>query len=94
MGTFYVLQFIRPIGNPGSPRGMAQHYTGWVPDPERRINAHVEGRLAKITQAVMAQGSASWWPRIPDTRADERRLKTKTKTKNARRCRVCQEVTR
>jgi hypothetical protein len=43
-GTVYLLHFIRPIANPGSPHGMAQHYIGWSSCPERRINAHVECR--------------------------------------------------
>jgi hypothetical protein len=52
----YLLHFIRPIGNPGSPHGMAQHYIGWSSCPERRINAHVECRGAAIMRAVVERG--------------------------------------
>jgi hypothetical protein len=87
-GTVYLLHFLRPIGDLANPRGQAQHYLGWSRAPERRVNAHREGRGAAIVREVNRLGigflvAATW----PGTRADERRLKNR---KNAPRlCPVC-----
>lgn len=56
MPTVYLLHFERPIGNPGSPRGQAQHYIGWAEDLEARLAEHASGQGARITAYLAAAG--------------------------------------
>lgn len=63
LGWVYLWHFSRPLGNPASPRGQAQHYGGFAADEdgdmlelERRAAQHLAGRGAKITRAAIANG--------------------------------------
>lgn len=87
-GWVYLLHFAAPIGAHDNPRGMARHYVGWSPDPQRRLWAHRAGRGAALTRAVVECGIqmtiAAMWPGY---RSDEREAK---RQKNAPRvCPVC-----
>lgn len=52
----YLLHFSRPLGNPANTRAMAQHYTGWAADLDRRLGDHQAGRGAALTRAAVEQG--------------------------------------
>lgn len=54
--TVYLLHFERPLGNPGNPRGQAQHYIGFTDDLEARLDAHRRGNGAAIMAAVGRAG--------------------------------------
>jgi hypothetical protein len=72
----YLLHFDAPLGNPGNPRGRAQHYLGYADRLDRRALEHLTGRGAKITQALFARGIgfviARTWP---GSRSFEKKLK-------------------
>jgi hypothetical protein len=88
-GTVYTLHFAEPIGDLDSPRGHAQHYTGWSAELAGRLAAHWDGtcgvplvqafRRAGIPFAVVAAERGV-------TRARENQLKLHGA---ARRCPVC-----
>ena len=77
--TVYVLVFSEPLGNPYTPHGMAQTYTGWCRSeyPQRRYSQHIQGRGACIVRAAVEQGlDVRIGAVIPGaTRADETRIK-------------------
>ena len=76
VGTTYLVHFDRPIGS-AHPRGQAQHYIGWSSDEQARLEAHADGRGAKIMAAVFAAGVGARIVRVwhRTTRATERRIK-------------------
>jgi predicted GIY-YIG superfamily endonuclease len=85
----YLLHFDEPIGNPDNKRGQASHYIGYADRLDRRIQQHMAGKGAKITQALVAKGIgfqiAQTWT---GSRWFERQLKNR---KNAKRlCPICQ----
>jgi putative endonuclease len=91
MSTVYLLHFEKPIGNPASPHGQAQHYLGYAGNGlHRRLAEHLSGNGAKIVAAFLEQGIgfclARTWP--DGTRQLERKLK-RCKDIPRRRCPVC-----
>ena len=83
-GVVYLLHFNAPI----SDKHTAQHYLGWCYDLPSRVNLHLQGRGARLTQVARERGIgfviANTWP---GNRAFERRLKRR---KNAPRyCPIC-----
>lgn len=88
MGTIYLLHFARPLGNPTTPHGLAQHYLGWAADWRQRNRDHLAGRGAAITRAALARG-ITWecYPLLPGDRTIERYLKSRKET--PRLCPIC-----
>lgn len=86
----YLIHFSKPIGNPNQPRGQAQHYLGYTTLPiKRRLEAHIKGRGARITQAAVLAGAELFVVRTwrPGTRGLERQLKNRKR--NSHFCPVC-----
>jgi putative endonuclease len=77
MGTVYLIHFDEPIGNPGNPRGLAQHYLGWSSLPViQRLKRHENARGARIMSVCREKGVAWKLVRTWDgPRALERKLK-------------------
>ena len=84
----YLLHFDQAIGNPDNPRGQARHYLGHADRLDRRALQHLQGRGAKITQALAARGIGFQIARIwPGDYRMEQRLK---RYKGANRlCPIC-----
>lgn len=86
-GVVYLLHFERPI----SEQHTAQHYLGWAYHLGSRIEAHLHGRGARLTQVAKARGitfeiAAVW----PGDRTYERKLKNQ---KHAPRlCPICRRA--
>jgi predicted GIY-YIG superfamily endonuclease len=80
-GVVYLLHFDRPYRH-------AAHYTGWTANLLQRLDAHADGRgarlLAVITDAGIGFTLARTWP---GSRAKERALKRQGGA--ARRCPLC-----
>src|SRR5204863_10213713 len=78
MGTVYLLHFDTPIGNLDNPRGQAQHYLGWAYHLSSRMQEHLTGRGARLTQVFSERGIgfviARTWP---GDRWFERKLKNR-----------------
>lgn len=73
----YLLHFERPIGNPASPFGTAQHYLGSSTDLDAEL-ARLRGPNchAAIMRELCRQGVDWWLVRTwPGSRVDERRRK-------------------
>ena len=66
----YLLHFDPPYRH-------AAHYLGYADDIEPRVNAHIHGRGARLTEVAHQVGAALWWVRTWEDagRRDERRLK-------------------
>lgn len=83
-GVVYLLHFHRPI----SERHTAQHYIGWAYHLGSRVEQHLAGRGARLTQVAKERGitfeiAATW----PGSRSYERQIKNR---KNARKlCPIC-----
>src|SRR6266496_1375113 len=83
----YLLHFSRPI----SDKHTCQHYIGWCGHLPSRIEAHLHGRGARLTQVAKERGisfeiAAIW----PGDRSYERKLKNK---KSAPRfCPICRKA--
>lgn len=75
----YLIHFDKPIGDVSNPHGYAQHYIGWVEEPEGledRLDQHRSGWGARI-MAYVSDHNIPWavvrtWD---GDRALERRLK-------------------
>ena len=52
----YLIHFDKPIGNPGNPRGQAQHYLGYANRLKERIAHHRNGTGARLLQVVNELG--------------------------------------
>ena len=83
-GYVYLLHFERPI----SENHTAQHYLGWAYHLSSRMQQHLTGRGARLTQVARERGIgfviAEVWP---GTRAYERKLKNRKM--GARLCPIC-----
>lgn len=69
-GTVYLLHFHQPIAH-------ARHYMGWTEDLPGRLEAHAQGRGARLMEVARERG-AGWtlartWVGL--TKAQERQLK-------------------
>lgn len=91
MSLCYLIHFERPIGNPDSPRGQAQHYLGYTGKEslKARLARHKSGNGARI-MAVVSERGIPWqvartWSH--GTRALERRLKNRHNA--PRLCPIC-----
>jgi hypothetical protein len=83
-GWVYLLHFERPYRH-------ARHYTGFATDLERRLNAHLCGRGARLMAVIAAAGIGWQLARVwPGTRGLERCLKNQGGA--ARRCPICSAV--
>jgi predicted GIY-YIG superfamily endonuclease len=86
-GVVYLLHFSRPI----SDKHTAQHYAGWAYRLDSRVNQHLKGRGARLTQVARERGitfeiAAAW----PGDRNFERKIKN---SKNLRRyCPICRKA--
>ena len=86
-GYVYLLHFSRPI----SPKHTTQHYIGWAFHMPSRIQQHLAGRGARLTQVAKERGisfeiAAIW----PGDCSYERKLKNK---KSAPRfCPICKRT--
>lgn len=86
-GTVYLLHFSRPI----SENHTAQHYIGWAYHLGSRIEQHLKGRGARLTQVAKARGisfeiAASW----PGDRSYERKLKRRKRASAL--CPICRAM--
>lgn len=86
-GTVYLLHFDRPI----SDRHTAQHYIGWAFHLGSRIEQHLKGKGARLTQVARERGIgfviAETWP---GDRYFERRLKDRKM--GSRLCPICKRA--
>jgi predicted GIY-YIG superfamily endonuclease len=84
----YLLHFDEPLGNKNNKRAQAQHYIGYADRLDRRLQEHLNGKGAKITQALVKAGIGFELVRTwTGSRSYERQLKNR---KNARAlCPVC-----
>lgn len=81
MPVVYILKFAVPLGN---ARHSAQFYIGYAAHGRvhQRVQAHLEGRGAKITQAAVARGIViEHVLTLPGDRGEERRLKNQKNTR-------------
>ena len=90
-GCVYTLCFARPLGNVASPRGRAQHYTGWAREDRlaARLSEHWDGRCGvRLVVAFRQAGIPFAVVSIERgvTRAVENRLKLRGA---AGRCPIC-----
>ena len=92
-GYVYLLHYLRPLGDPDSPRGHAQHYWGWsglhcLPG---RLGAHWDGTCgARLPVAFYRAGIPFLVASVePGTRALENRRKLHGA---APRCCVCRGI--
>jgi putative endonuclease len=86
----YLIHFSKPIGNPSQAKGQAQHYLGYTSaGVKRRLEAHTQGRGARITHAAVLAGAELAIVRTwrPGSRRLERQLKNRKKS--ARFCPIC-----
>jgi len=86
-GVVYLLHFSKPI----SPNHTTQHYIGWAYHLGSRIDQHLKGRGARLTQVAKERGitfeiAAIW----PGDRSYERKLKNKKM--GARLCPMCKRA--
>ena len=80
-GWVYLLHFERPYRH-------ARHYTGFATDLDRRLNAHVCGKGARLMAVIAAAGIGWQLARVwPGTRGLERALKNQGGA--SRRCPIC-----
>jgi hypothetical protein len=86
-GYVYVLHFSKPI----SPKHTTQHYAGWTYHMASRIDQHLHGRGARLTQVAIEPGITFEIAAIfPGDRNYERKIKN---SKNLRRyCSVCKRA--
>ncbi len=83
MSTVYLIHFDKPIGNPNTPHGQAQHYLGYADDLDVRLARHASGNGARLMEVIAWQLARTW----TGDRALERRLKQR---KNGPRlCPIC-----
>lgn len=97
-GLIYLLHFERPIGNPLSPFGMAQHYlghaTGGITELTSRLDTHARGGSgAARIMAEVARLGVTWqvvalWR---GSRSDERYFKSSHKNFPCL-CPICQHA--
>jgi predicted GIY-YIG superfamily endonuclease len=92
-GTVYLIHFDRPIGDPGNPRGQAQHYLGWTSDLEARLEAHRSGNGSRLME-VIAERGIGW--RLARTWHGDRGLERKLKDRHnsPKLCPICQQERR
>ena len=57
----------------------ARHYLGWSPEVQARVNAHIHGRGARLTEVVHSAGIGMMWVRTWEDgdRVLERKLKNR-----------------
>lgn len=86
--TVYLLHFSQPLGDPGNPRGQAQHYIGYADNLPQRLTTHRMGDGAAIMRACRERGIdfclARTWP---GGRQEERALKRRKKARQL--CPIC-----
>ena len=80
-GVVYLLHFDRPYRHAG-------HYTGWTTSLLDRLEAHADGRGARLMAVITAAGIGFTLARTwPGTRTRERALKRQGGA--SRRCPIC-----
>lgn len=80
--TCYLLHFEKPYHH-------AKHYLGWSPEPQGRVNAHVHGKGARLTEVVHDAGIRMFWVRTWE--GGDRKLERKLKNLHGPRvCPICQ----
>jgi predicted GIY-YIG superfamily endonuclease len=91
--TVYLLHFSSPLGEPGNPRGQAQHYIGSTSNLKQRMAEHSAGDGAAIMRACKERGIdftlARTWP---GGRQEERQLKNRHKARQL--CPICEALGR
>lgn len=88
-GVVYLLHFDRPI----SPNHTCQHYIGWCWHLGSRIDQHLKGRGARLTQVAHERGiafeiAATW----PGSKSFERKLKNRKDARSL--CPICRAARR
>jgi predicted GIY-YIG superfamily endonuclease len=73
MGAIYLLHFSPSYKHAG-------HYLGYAEDVAPRVNAHLHGKGARLTQVAKAAGSTLILVRVWEgrTRTDERKMKQRS----------------
>ena len=89
-GTVYLLHFHSPIA---PSRHTAQHYIGWAYNLSSRMQAHMRGRGARLTQVAHERGitfelAATW----PGSKKFERTIENKKM--GWRLCPICRAARR
>lgn len=90
----YLIHFSQPIGNPGEPRGQAQHYLGVTSSLDCRLLLHKHGNGSAIMAAVGKAGVAWEIARLwrVDSWEESRDLEhaLKRRHNSPRLCPICQ----
>ena len=82
-GVVYLLHFDRPYRHAG-------HYTGWTTSLLDRLEAHADGRGARLMAVITAAGIGFTLARTwPGSRTKERALKRQGGA--SRRCPICRQ---
>ena len=88
--TVYLLHFSQPLGDPGNPRGQAQHYIGSADNLAQRLTSHQLGHGAAILRACKERGIDFCLVRTwPGGRQEERKLKNRKKARAL--CPICNQ---
>lgn len=78
----YLIHFLEPYHH-------AKHYLGWSPEVQARINAHLHGKGARLTEVVHAAGIGMVWVRVWED--GDRKLERKLKNRHSPQlCPICQ----
>ena len=89
----YLLHFDVKIGNPDNPRGQAQHYLGSCKHLPTRMQQHLRGEGARLTQVLRERNIGFVIARVwPGDRAFERKLKRRKA--GPRLCPICRKAAR
>jgi hypothetical protein len=79
--SVYLLHFTEPYRH-------ARHYLGWSPEVQARVNAHVCGKGARLTEVVHSAGIGMVWVRT--WQDGDRKLERKLKNRHSPQlCPIC-----